>query len=133
MDLFRPKEILPDRLAKQVSCIDTSANDPLDFVILEHAPSTIPGFGEELAGRPLCDRPDTDMDTTASAVEFLFCKHERTPMYHEVEQILGGLKRHFTRIMLPVENRAGDVERIYFVMRELQPVKRITFHVVGDG
>lgn len=126
-----PRRDLPAELAQQVSSIDTCAKNPLEYVIREHAPNPIPGLGVELAGKPLCHRRETDMDTTASAVEFLFCKHERTPVYHEVDILMGGLKRCYTRIMLPVETDSGTVERIFFALRDLQPARRIAFHTVG--
>lgn len=129
----QPKLALPRNIAEQVCCLDTSAENPLNYIVREHATSTIPGFGTELVGRPLCDRPELDMDTTACAVEFLYCKRERTAMYHEIEQILGGLRRHYTRIIVPVEDDSGEVCRIYFAMRELQPAKRVTFRVIGDS
>ncbi len=129
----QPKFVLPPHLADQICCLDTSSDNPLNYLVREHAASTIPGFGIELAGRPLCDRPELDMDTTACAIEFLYCKRERTPMYHEIEQILDGLKRHYTRIMVPVENDSGDVRRIYFAMREMQPAKRVTFRVIEES
>ena len=130
---FRPEADLSEELAAQVCSIDTSANDPLDYIIVRQAPSTLRGYGTELAGRPLCDRRQTDMDTTACAVEFLFCKHERRPMYHEIDQILDGLKRHFTRIMLPVENDAGMVETIHYATRDLHRVRRVAFRLVEEA
>lgn len=132
-DVCRPKEHLPPNVAARVSWIDTSAEDPQQFIVRDHVASTIPGLGIELSDRPLCDIPALDMHTTACAVEYLFCKHERTPMYHEIEQLISGLKRHYTRIMLPVMNDAGDVNRIYYATRQIEPVKRVSFHVVGES
>lgn len=131
-DICLPKTALPQNFADQICCLDTRADNPLDYIIRDHAASPIPGFGSDLVGKPLCDRPTLEMDTPACAVEFLYCKHERTPMYHEIEQILGGLKRHYTRIMVPVEGDLGDVARIFFAMRELQPAKRETFHFIEE-
>lgn len=128
---YNPKTDLPAKTADMVSWIDASAGDPLQYVIRENCENPIQGWGVELTDKPLSDCPEMEIHTTACAVEYLFCKHERQPMYHEIEQIIGGLKRHFTRIMLPVENDAGEVERIYFAKRQVHAVKRITFHVVG--
>jgi hypothetical protein len=128
---FNPGETFPPNVNDAISWIETKSEDPLKFIIREHAENTIPGLGVELSDKLLCDRPEIDMHTTACAVEFLFCKRERTPMYHEIEQILGGLKRHYTRLMLPVENNQGNVDRIYYTTRQIHPVKRITFHLVG--
>ena len=128
----QPKFALPADVAEQVCCLETTEDNPLNYIVREHAANPIPGFGSELVGKPLCDRPELDMDTTACAIEFLYCKRERVAMYHEIEQILSGLKRHYTRIMLPVANDAGDVSHIYFAMREVVPVKRVTFHLVDN-
>lgn len=127
-----PKSDLEAEFAEQICALDTSSENPLNYVVRDHAASPLPGHGHALVGRPLCDRPELDMDTTACAVEFLYCKRERTPMYHEIEQMIGGLKRHYTRIMVPVEDSAGAVCLIYFAMREIQPAKRVTFPVVGE-
>lgn len=130
---FFPKTQLPAQLANAVSWIDTKPGDPLKFVMRDHQASTIPGLGTELSDTPLCERPDLEMHTTACAIEFLFCKHERKPLYHEIEQTLGGLRRHYSRLMLPVENGKGEIDRIYYATRQLQPVKRETFHFVEQG
>lgn len=129
----RPKSDMPPELADQVCCLETTEDNPLNYIVREHAANPIPGFGSELIGKPLCDRPELDMDTTACAIEFLYCKRERVAMYHEIEQILSGLKRHYTRIMLPVEDDAGNVCQIYFAMREMVPAKRVTFHFVESS
>ena len=133
MDSCRPKSALPHMVAERICCIDTSADNPLDYIVREHAANALPGFGVELSGRPLCDRPELDMDTTACAIEFMSCKLERKPLYHEIDQLLGGLKRHYMRLMLPVQNDAGEVDLIYFAIRDLQPAKRVTFHFVGEN
>lgn len=130
-DTHRPKADLPAKTADSVAWIDTRADDPLLYVIRENCENPIQGWGVELTDKPLKDCPDMEIHTTACAVEYLFCKHERCPMYHEIEQIIGGLKRHFTRIMLPVENDAGEVERIFFAKRHIHAARRLTFHVVG--
>lgn len=128
-----PKLALTGKIADQICCLDTNSENLLNYIVRDHATSTIPGFGSELVARPLCDRRGLDTDTTACAVEFRYCKYERTPNCHEIEQILSGLKRHYTRIMVPVEDDSGDVCRIYFAMCELQPIKRVTFRVIVDS
>ncbi len=132
-DQCRPKVDLSAKVADMVSWIDTTPDDPLNFIIRDHVESTIPGWGVELSDKPLCNCPEMEMHTTACAVEYLFCKHERKPMYHEIDQLIGGLKRHYTRIMLPVENNAGEVDRIYYATNQLQPITRVAFHVVGES
>lgn len=125
-----PRTTLPKAAAQWVSWIDTTAEDPMEFVIWDHRESPIAGLGTELSGRRLGDIREAPLHFSACAIEYLYCKHERLPMYHEIDQILCGYKRHYTRIMVPVADERGDVNRIYYAIRRLREttrVKRVTF------
>jgi hypothetical protein len=128
----RPRAVLPRNIAEWVSWIDTTADDPMEFILWDHCPSPVPGLGEELSGRSLGDVREAPLHFSACAIEYLYCKHERTPMYHEIEQILCGYKRHYTRIMVPVADENGSVSRIYYAIRCLRATRRVKQTIFGE-
>ena len=70
---------------------------------------------------------------TATAMEYNACKHARAPMYHEIEQIIGGVMRHYTRIVLPVADRHGKVVKLYCGFRRVREPVRIKADIPADG
>lgn len=132
MSCFYPGSPISKYFSEKISWIDTSSSDPFQFVMRDHRENPIPGWGKELSNKTLFERKDMEMHHSACAVECLLCKMERAPMYHEIEQTITGLSRHFTRLMVPVENDQGHVDRIYYISRRLRPIKRVSFEIVGQ-
>lgn len=129
---FDPKSDLPEETARSVSWMDVGSDDPLAFVMRDHLASPIPGYGVELSDKPLRDFPDLSQ-ATATAAEYNACKHAREPMYHEIEQILGGVRRHYTRIMLPVVDRDGKVTKLYCGFRQVRELVRVRADSAAGG
>ena len=121
---FQPRDALPPDAMQWVSWIDVGGEDPLSFVMRDHPASPISGYGVELSDKPLRDFPDLSQ-ATSTAMEYLACKHAREPMYHEIDQILGGVIRHYTRIVLPVADRDGNVTKLYCGFRRITEPARV--------
>ena len=92
--LCRPIEALPVNVSAWVSWIDTTAQDPMCFRIWNHHDTQIPGLGTEISGQKLGDIKEAPLHVSACAIEYLYCKHEQIPMYHEIDQSVCGFKRH---------------------------------------
>jgi hypothetical protein len=119
-----PKQTLAGDVAKWIAWIDTTREDPTQFIIWEHPECRIPGLGAELSGKLLNDIPEAQLHVSACAIEYLYCKHERIPMYHEIDQILCGYRRHYTRLLVPLADEDGSVSRLFYAVRVLsEPVR----------
>ena len=80
-------------------------------------------LGEISAGR---------LHITACAIEYLSCKHERMAMYHEIDQIMSGYQRHYTRVIVPVENGSGRVDRVYSATRLVRATRLAEVNFGGE-
>ena len=129
---FQPKDALPPDAMQWVSWMDVSGDDPLAFVMHNHLANPVPGYGIELSDKPVEAIPDLSQ-ATATAMDYLACKHAREPMYHEIEQIVGGVMRHYTRIVLPVEDRVGNVTKLYCGYRRITEPVRVKADIPADG
>ncbi|MEX2614906.1 MAG: hypothetical protein WD767_02315 [Alphaproteobacteria bacterium] len=123
--MCNPKPALPRDVAKWIAWIDTTKDDPTQFIIWEHPESHIPGMGVELSGKLLNDIPVAQLHISACAIEYLYCKHERIPMYHEIDQILCGYRRQYTRLLVPLADENGNVSRIFYAIRMLSELGRV--------
>jgi len=97
-----------------LSWVDATPEDPRYFLMARHPKSPIPGMGMELSGKRLMDIPNP-MHAQSTFIEYLRCKRWRTPMFHEIEQILDGYQRHYYRLLLPLANERGEVTRIVYM------------------
>jgi hypothetical protein len=122
-----PREMSSEVLSILGSWIETLSEDPLDYIMREHAENDFPGYGCELSNKPLSEFPDS-LHAFSCAAEYLFCKTDREPVYQEITQTTGGIRRHYTRIMLPFDGKDGNVVRIYYAVRRIVPPHRL-FHV----
>lgn len=119
-----PRDAFPAACGVMGSWIETRAEDPLNFVMREHEPNEFPGYGTELSDQPLSGFPDS-LHAFSCAAEYLFCKSDREPVYHEIRQVTGGIRRHYTRIMLPVAGDYGKVVRVHYAVRRIMTPQRI--------
>ena len=57
------------------------------------------------------------MHYRACASEYLISIRERVPIYHEIDQAIGDISRHYVRLMLPVVDKMGRVVRLVYAVR----------------
>ena len=103
---FTPEEF------RWVSWVNVADFDSMNFVLCSH-----PGhaFGD-WSGKTLRDYHNA-FHARSCALEYLTCKTARFPFYHEINQTMGGVKRTYTRLLLPVADRKGRVSRLYYAVR----------------
>lgn len=116
--------IVPQADARFLSWVDSTPEDPRNFIMARHPASPIPGMGAELTGKRLGDIP-ISLHAESIFVEYLRCKRWQTPMFHEIEQIIGGYQRHYYRLLLPLANDKGDVTRIVYMNHFLTPPRQL--------
>lgn len=110
---FHPRDILPNIDNCLVGWIDATADDPNNFIMRDHPDNPIFGLGTELTDRLLSEFPNR-MHAKSLVLEYLRCKRWKVPHYHEIEQVIGGISRHYTRLMLPLVDDTGTVTRIFY-------------------
>ena len=105
---FNPIEVLPPKIAKWVYWIDATPENPLIFVFRDRFSVCFP----DTSGKRLREIPNK-MHVSACAAEYIRCKSFMQPMYHEIDQILGRISRHYVRLLVPVTDRKGRVSKLY--------------------
>ena len=113
---FQVENILQPAAREYTGWIDTTPDDPRYFVIHHNPTMNAPGFAEEYGNIRLLDLPNK-MHASSLVLEFLRCKRWKIPLYHEIDQRIGGVRRHYTRLLLPLANDGGEVARIFFGFR----------------
>lgn len=116
---FHPDDVLSAAGTCKVGWIDTTADDPNNFVMRDHPENPIRGFGRELDGKILADFPNK-MHAKSLVLEYLRCKRWKVPLYHEIDQVINGVARHYTRLMVPLLDESGTVTRIYYGVSPLK-------------
>ncbi len=110
---FHTDMVLPQGAETKIAWVDTSFDDPNDFIMCNHPERPNPGFGAELTGRKLSEFPNK-MHSKSLVLEYLRCKRWRNPLYHEIDQVINGVARHYTRLLLPLVSEDGEVTRIFY-------------------
>ncbi len=121
---FDITKIVPHADARFLSWVDATPEDPRNFIMARHPASPIPGMGAELTGKRLGDIP-IPLHAQSVFVEYQRCKRWKTPLFHEIEQIIGGYQRHYYRLLLPLANEKGDVTRIVYMSHFLTPPRQL--------
>lgn len=118
---FRPKDLLPPEVAQWVSWVDTRSVSPLDFVWRDHIyawQGDVSDLFRDASGIRIRDYGFARHGRFC-ATEYHLCKRLNRPLYHEIEQWTGSIHRRYRRLLLPVQNTRGDVNRLVYVCRRL--------------
>lgn len=95
--------------------IDVRSTNPYDFVIHNH-PGTVIGGRSEII---LKDYP-VRMQARSCAAEYWECKSINQPVAHYVNQEFHGLQREYVRLMIPIADPSGLVQKIVYAIRHLR-------------
>lgn len=112
---FRPKDDLPSEVAQQVSWIDVTLSDPLNYSLHDH-PAGICGDWNH---RRIHEHA-SKLHSKACAMEYFFCRNTRAPVYMHIEQKMRGVEREYSRLLLPLINKSGKVVRLAYAWRFLR-------------
>ena len=113
---FQVEKILQPAALEYTGWVDTAEDDPRSFIIRHHPANRLPGMDEHSADIRLADLPNK-MHANSLILEYLRCKRWKIPLYHEIDQRIGGIRRHYTRLLLPLADGDGPVTRIFFGFR----------------
>ena len=104
----------------QVSIITVQDPNPWNFVIQYHWHTPYPNLGSELIDTPVRDYPCM-MHAKALMSEYFMARECRTPVYHEIEQVLYGISRHYRRLILPMVDTKDRVTGLLVGVRSVRP------------
>ena len=110
---FSYKTALPPEVLRNVCWADVTPDDPFNFVTQDHAKLT--AFSD--ASNRRLGQHQSRMHYRACASEYLISIRERVPIYHEIDQAIGDISRHYVRLMLPVVDKMGRVVRLVYAVR----------------
>lgn len=118
---FQVEKILQPAALEYTGWVDTALDDPRSFVIRHHSTNRLPGINDQNGDTRLSDLPNK-MHANSLILEYLRCKRWKIPLYHEIDQRIGGIRRHYTRLLLPLANNGAEVTRIFFGFRLISRV-----------
>jgi len=113
---FQPGLKLDSQTLEKIAWVETVNESPDNFVMQNHPAMPNGTFGAELTGQRLAEFP-AEIHADALIVEYNRCRRLRRPMYHEIDQTIGGISRAYRRIMLPLVDERGVVTRVAYAYR----------------
>jgi len=116
---FVPSRHIGSSILSMSASVDTGAVSPENFIMRDHPEMPSGPFGTELTGLRLVEFPSA-LHADSLIDEYSACRRRRQPMYHEIDQTIGGVSRAYRRLMLPLLDPAGDVKRIAYGFRFLR-------------
>ena len=104
----------------QASVIEVNDPNPWNFVFQYHWHTPYPNLGSELSHTRVRDYPCM-MHAKALMSEYFLAREHRTPVYHEIEQVLFGISRQYRRLILPMVGAKDDVTGLLVGVRSVRP------------
>lgn len=121
---YEPRIIFGEQLPDLLSFVDARADNPENFVMIDHPKSSLDPFGSQLSGKTLGEFPNR-LHRDALLLEYQICKRTQRPFYHEIDQIIGGISRHYVRLILPLVDFTGTISKFSVVTRRVSPTFRM--------
>lgn len=104
----------------QATVIEVSDPNPWNFMFQYHWHTPYPNLGSELNHTRVRDYPCM-MHAKALLSEYFMAREYRTPVYHEIEQVLFGISRHYRRLILPMIDVTDEVTGLLVGVRSVRP------------
>jgi hypothetical protein len=123
-DEFLSGKVTPLGIQGNTTVIDVSDPNPWNFQIESHISNSIAGLGKELEDTLVSNFP-CDMSARALMSEYFMTREYRQPFYHEIDQVIFGYARNYTRLMLPLVDERGRVSKLVIASRLIEPAHRI--------
>jgi len=123
---FRPELVVAPEARRWLSWVDTHSDNHLDFTWHDHVYGVEGGLSDDLcdaSGLTVREHP-ASFHVIPCALEYAICKQSEEPFYHEIEQTIGGRRRHYARLLLPIPDHNGRVTRLFYVIQRLSPALR---------
>lgn len=108
------------RLDGQTTLIDVSDPNPWNFVFVAHWHTPYPNLGSELTNTRVSQYPCM-MHAKALMSEYFIARESAAPVYHEIEQLIFGISRHYRRLILPLSDTDNRVNKLLVGVRSVRP------------
>ncbi|MDH3702866.1 MAG: hypothetical protein OEU46_16295 [Alphaproteobacteria bacterium] len=108
----------------QTTLVDVGDPNPANFVFMSHWQSSYPRLGSELANTRVGQYP-CRMHAKALMSEYLMTRENAEPVYHEIEQLIFGISRHYRRLILPLTDAENRVTKLIVGVRPIRPAVQI--------
>ncbi len=108
------------RLDGQTTLIDVSDPNPWNFVFVAHWHTPYPNLGSELTNTRVSQYPCM-MHAKALMSEYFIARESAAPVYHEIEQLIFGISRHYRRLILPLSDTENRVNKLLVGVRSVRP------------
>ena len=107
-------------LAGQTTLVDVSDPNPWNFVFVAHWHTPYARLGSELSNTRVSQYPCM-MHAKALMSEYFMARERATPLYHEIEQLIFGISRHYRRLILPLADTDNRVNKLVVGVRSVRP------------
>jgi hypothetical protein len=77
-------------------------------------------LGSELSNTRVSQYPCM-MHAKALMSEYFMARERATPLYHEIEQLIFGISRHYRRLILPLADTDNRVNKLVVGVRSVRP------------
>ena len=124
-DDFLSGKVTPILIQGNVTVIDVSDPNPMNFTIRSTTSSKIIGLGAKFENTLVNDFP-CNMSARALMADYFRVRELRQPLYHEIEEVLFGHAQHYARLILPLTNEMDYVSTLVVAGRPLMPTQEIT-------
>jgi len=125
---FRPFEIFPQAVLDSISWVEVDDENAENFVLRNHHGGTMQDVYGSVEGLRFRDYPNR-IHRRETIRDYQLCKKLKRPLYHDINQVLDGACRRYTRIMMPLCDAKGDVVQIAYGLRRkplFPAVERVT-------
>jgi hypothetical protein len=113
------------RLDGQTTLVDVSDPNPWNFVFVAHWHTPYPRLGSELTNTRVSQYPCM-MHAKALMSEYFMARENAVPVYHEIEQLIFGISRHYRRLILPLTDTDKRVTKLLVGVRSIRPPFQVT-------
>ena len=108
----------------QTTLIDVSDPNPWNFFFMSHWQTSYPRLGSELTNTQVSQYP-CGMHAKALMSEYFMTRENAEPVYHEIEQLIFGISRHYRRLILPLTDTENRVTKLIVGVRAIRPAVQI--------
>lgn len=108
------------RLDGYTSLIDVSDPNPWNFLFVAHCHTPYLRLGSELNDTRVSQFPCA-MHAKALMAEYFMARETAKPVYHEIEQMIFGLSRHYRRLILPLADTRRKITKLVVAVRSIRP------------
>lgn len=113
VESFCPTGVFGPDVLHWIRGVDTTSENPENFLLRDHHSSLPALLPNGLHGRPVTDFP-SKAHARATLRDYVLCRRLRSPMYHEINQVVCGVPRHYVRLLLPLVDANGRVVRLAY-------------------